>query len=426
MVGAPQDVHIYTLRKRQGKRRPWRCRWRVDGREYSRSFEQQERAKAWHASLVLANQRAERFDPATGEPVSWAQERVTVAEWAHRWVTQEWPTWSPHSRRDASRAMRVALPLLVSSQAPKLNAKAAKDLRVAIGRWLVPGSSDPMPAHLARHSLYLGELSPAVVKAADAGLVTKLDGTQVAATTARQRRTLVRQMLNAAVEAKLLNEQPWPTHNARRTSGKVVRQVEVKSLPTPAEARATISKLSGTPRLDAYRVLSSVVYLAGLRPSEARALEVADLTLPEEGWGAIDVTKAVADAGESYTSEEERVGLTKTGHARTVPAPPELVAILREWVGARSSGPLTQTRTGRAVSLARWEEAWAQVRPSSDLTLYDLRHAHATLALASGVPIGTVAKRLGHTPDVLLSTYAGALTGDDEVANARLQAALGE
>ena len=57
-------------------------------------------------------------------------------------------------------------------------------------------------------------------------------------------------------------------------------------------------------------------------------------------------------------------------------------------------------------------------------TPYDLRHACATLWLGAGVPVGEVARRLGHSPEVLLKKYAGVLSGDEDLSNARIDAAL--
>src|SRR5690625_6411862 len=40
------------------------------------------------------------------------------------------------------------------------------------------------------------------------------------------------------------------------------------------------------------------------------------------------------------------------------------------------------------------------------ITGHGLRHTHATILLSQGVPIKTVADRLGNTPENLLETYA--------------------
>ena len=72
----------------------------------------------------------------------------------------------------------------------------------------------------------------------------------------------------------------------------------------------------------------------------------------------------------------------------------------------------------RAMNLPSW---WRAQGPNPRWSTYDLRHAAATTWLAAGVPIGEVARRLGHSPEVLLSTYAGVLIGDVDASNARIE-----
>ena len=54
------------------------------------------------------------------------------------------------------------------------------------------------------------------------------------------------------------------------------------------------------------------------------------------------------------------------------------------------------------------------------VSLHTLRHTHASELLSAGVPIATVAKRLGHAnANITLSIYAHALEAD-ELAAARI------
>jgi hypothetical protein len=56
---------------------------------------------------------------------------------------------------------------------------------------------------------------------------------------------------------------------------------------------------------------------------------------------------------------------------------------------------------------------------------YDLRHAAVSLWLNAGVPAPRVARRAGHSVEVLLRGYAACIDGEDGIANARISDALG-
>ena len=142
------------------------------------------------------------------------------------------------------------------------------------------------------------------------------------------------------------------------------------------------------------------------------------LTLPAEGWGRIDVVEADVDFDVS--------GEPKTG-PRSVPIPPALVAMLREWADERSLRPddlLFRTRNGNRPTSSNWLRAWHRALRSIDqptLRVYDCRHAAATTWLQAGVSLGEVARRLGHSVETLVSTYVGALASDEETANQRIE-----
>jgi integrase len=57
------------------------------------------------------------------------------------------------------------------------------------------------------------------------------------------------------------------------------------------------------------------------------------------------------------------------------------------------------------------------------IRLYDLRHTHASLYLAAGVPVNVVSARLGHaSAKMTLDVYAHVLSGQDEDAVAKVEA----
>jgi len=425
-MAAPRKVYIRPIQDRRshGKRSPWVVRWTVGRRCFSEAFRLRAQADAYRSRLMTALGDGATFDPTSGRPEAWDREQLSVAAWAEQWIQGEWASWAPRTRRSTVEAIATVLPILCSPRAPELTEEAEQRLRAETRAWLVPGEA-PMPEHLRRWSLQLEALDATVCRSADLGLTTRRDGRPMAATTATRYRMTVRAMLAAAVSAGVLAEVTWPRTSRRRTSQKIVTPIDVRLLPNPEEVVAAIERItSDQPGSHGYRVLCYLVYFAGMRPGEARALHVEDLTLPPTGWGSIEVHRALKDAGEAFTAGHELEGTTKTGSRRRVPIPPELVSVLRAWVGERASGLLVQTRSGGPVSHTNLSRAWRRARGDGDWRLYDLRHACATQWIHSGVDIGKVAERLGHSPDLTFKVYYGAMKGDDERANERISAYL--
>jgi integrase len=180
---------------------------------------------------------------------------------------------------------------------------------------------------------------------------------------------------------------------------------------------------SHQPASHAYQVMTAVAYYAGLRPSDVVMLRAKALELPERGWGRIYVTEA------DVAFDEPRE--PKTGPP-SVPILPQLVDILRAWVdefGFVGVDLLFRTRNGprpRASNCSRALHRALRECGCSPMRTYDCRHAAATTWLRAGVPLGEVAKRMGHSVETLVSTYVGALAGDEAIASERIQAALAE
>ena len=60
-------------------------------------------------------------------------------------------------------------------------------------------------------------------------------------------------------------------------------------------------------------------------------------------------------------------------------------------------------------------------------TWHSLRHSHASMLVSAGLPVTTVAARLGHaTAGVTLSVYARLFATDDAAAAAAIDRALGK
>lgn len=430
LTGRPlADVAVYSVQKRTSERnkRPWVVRWAVRGRQRSRAFRTKVEAERVRSGLLIAQQSGETFDDETGEPMSWQPlpDQMQVHEWARRWLGEQWAEWAQRTRRSAIEALARLIPLLVLPTAPARPA----GLRNQLVRWLPPDGErldDPSAAWLGQWSLELGQLNRSVLAAVDTDLGVRDDGDPLSPSTAGRFRKVSRACIRRAVDLGVLDTDPWPQPargRSRRKATRLKRAVAVRSLPDPETMRRAIDAIvSHQPASRTYKVMTAVAYYAGLRPSEVVMLRAAALHLPRSGWGRIDVTEADVAFDEP--------GEPKTG-PRSVPIPGPLVETLREWIddrGLAEDALLFRTRTGGRPTSSNWSRALQRSLRAighPPMRIYDCRHAAATTWLHAGVPLGEVAKRMGHSVQTLVSTYVGALDSDEALANDRIDTALG-
>jgi len=262
-----------------------------------------------------------------------------------------------------------------------------------------------------------------------------------------RRRNAVNALFNEAVLRGELDRNPLAQiRRARRGEGTVrARQVQANTVATPEQVRLLAAAVAVLGRgTGFYYTLVLVLGLAGLRPSEAYHLRLADLDLevPDTGWGTIWVSGGTPRAGRRYTGAEpytdEAIKTASDDDARRpVPIPPELVSALRLHLELFRAGAGWQDRVfvngrGNPIDQGNFERLFRSARervfqPASPLrtvTPYELRHTSVSTLLRAGVPIVEVARRHGHSPDVLLRIYAGLIPGEAEASNQRVEALL--
>jgi integrase len=247
--------------------------------------------------------------------------------------------------------------------------------------------------------------------------------------------------LRYAVELDLLPANP--IDRIQWTVPPVAQAVDRRVVANPTQVMELLDAVERSggigPRLVAF---FACLYYAALRPSEAAALRKQDCYLPAEGWGRLDLSRTAPHAGSAWTddrSTREDRGLKRRARnaTRSVPIPPQLVALLTKHLDefgtapdgrlfrGMSDGPLAETRYGAVWRRAR-KLAFTPEQFESRLAArpYDLRHAGVSLWLNAGTPPTEVAARAGHSVAVLLRVYAACLDGEDESINARITDAL--
>ena len=165
----------------------------------------------------------------------------------------------------------------------------------------------------------------------------------------------------------------------QRASGFVARRQSLPEYFEPSQIDALIQLAPHAPA----RLLFLIQWRAGLRISEALALEVADLDL---------------DAANPTI----RVRQGKGNKSRLVPVHPELADGLRNFMGYSNVKKGGLFNTSRSTAW-RWlktslvdAEKLNQVAAGKKVGTHTLRHSAARHWLASGVPINVVSRWLGH------------------------------
>jgi integrase len=152
-------------------------------------------------------------------------------------------------------------------------------------------------------------------------------------------------------------------------------------------------------------LLLSVMALTGARPGDVRGIRVCDV---------------------HFRDSELLIAKTKTGRPRVVPLFGSLAIEIKAWIataGLRADDALVGT-DGSPMSFEGWENwrrraynpARSEVASSLDdpplarARAYDLcRHSYAALQLAALMDLPQLAEIMGHSVDVLASTYAAPL-----------------
>lgn len=449
-------VRVFSLQHRPDSKSPWLVKWRVDGRSKTRAFRTKAESEVYRSRLITASGSLEWFDTNTGEPVSWARTTVTYAEVAQAHVARKWKSWSAASRKSYVEAVAISVGLFTSKRAKGRPDRAV--LSTALRHHYLPPErarrTEPSPeevaalAWLQRASLPVADISVGIADIS-VGIVDdvldkaaeKLDGTPVAPNTLNRRCAAMNAVFDRAVRHGLIRANPLRNSDWKAETPEI--EVDKKKVLSPAECRKAQAHLATLgPVGEMLSVYTGVLWLAGLRPSEATHLRVKQLTLPEKGWVELEATGASVEVGSRWTNSGDRndqKGLKwrRNGNTRNVPIPPELVGILKKYIEEKNltgNDLLFTGPRGGALSLSTMDDYWRRTRealfPVGDrlrsTTIGYLRHTNASFLLEAGLSPTEVARRLGHSPDVCLRVYAGFMRGFEEQANARVDTLLAQ
>lgn len=248
--------------------------------------------------------------------------------------------------------------------------------------------------------------------------------------------TIIHSALTSAVRDGLLSVNP--ADKADPPSAKAAAAPEMRFW-TADELRAFLDYRRQAQ--DELMIAWSLLAATGMRRGEAIGLRWADVDFD---GSRLSVRRSVTVVKHKGEGEEIVIGSPKGGRSRTVDLDPGTLAALRSHKVSQGMLSLALARDAAYVLSnleggprhperfsRRFVAAVVATREAvgedtlSKIRLHDLRHTHATLLLAAGIPVKVVSERLGHASSMItLGTYAHVMPGMQAEAAAKYGALL--
>lgn len=230
--------------------------------------------------------------------------------------------------------------------------------------------------------------------------------------------TVFGQVLRAAVEDRILSRDPSKgvkTYKVEQTTKKTLTPKQVALF---LETARGVTKTCSWSRPQQWYTVFHLLLTTGMRPSEALALSWEDLDL-DEGTAVVHKALHQHEPGKW----EVRSGTKTQAGRRKVNLPASTVQVLRDHrqsqariileagSGYLRSGRVFAGKQGQVLNPVVVSRKWRQYIKLAGLPegirLYDARHTHATILMASGANPKVVADRLGHADiQTTLQTYS--------------------
>lgn len=448
------DVRIWVISTYKGKRgNTYNVRWTAGGVPHKEGRKTKALADVFRAELLSATRRGEAFDLATGLPLSMLPKEAGYSWYEHAcaFVDAQWSRSAPRSRQSRADALATVSAALFQ---PKPGRPDPGTLRNALYGWSFittrretagPPLGDVAAAlaWIRINSLPLRAFEDVTtVHAALNALTVRLDGRPAGANTIARKRAVFYAALGYAVDLGKLDSHPLD--RVKWKSPAVAEAVDRRVVVDHTRARLLLAAVRDQgPIGEQLEAFFACMYYSALRPGEVVALAKSDITLPatDEEWGELALNLSDPSTAVQWTDRgaRERRQLKHRGkdEVRFVPAPPQLVAVLRRHFagpGTAPDGRLFRGETNGPISDSVYGRVWQKARAAA-LTLeeqasplarrpYDLRHAAVSTWLNAGVPATQVAEWAGHSVAVLHKVYAKCILGQEDAARRRVEAAL--
>ena len=244
--------------------------------------------------------------------------------------------------------------------------------------------------------------------------------------TVRSHHTLISSILEKAVKWNILPDNPAKRAEAPKLQRKVPQYLD------EAGARALLEALAHEG--EQQQVMIKLLMFFGMRRGELLGLKWSDIDFEKE---TITINRTIQYLPEKGVFESS----TKTTSSeRTLKAAPYTMQMLRQFQAWQSAerlkagdrwndqGYLFTRHDGQPLRpdyLTGWFKSFLRRHDLPEIHVHSLRHTSATLLIADGTPLPTVAHRLGHAnASTTTKIYAHAIQSADAAAAEALESKL--
>jgi integrase len=448
-------VQIYSVTKVADAKSKYRIKWKVNARHHTRAFPTKARAENYKKELDKANDAGIKFSPDSGEPEDWGRGRKTFAKLVQEYSEANWSNWGQRHKKDIQSNLGLAMyQFLTSSGQSRYSRKQTKDFvkKYLIQKEIPTNLTNQEKDDLERFmkSTYpVGDLTPSLLKK----IINRLgkgetnQNISLSLTTQKNRKQAISAVLEYGFMNGDLPKNPFKQVKLKKSSAKSINPREVL---TPEQCRELQTELSGLKDLGPQiSKLAGVLWLAGLRPSEAVALQKKHFHISKVN-AYLEVAQASVtvgiELGDEITVGGKKVQTSTTlkqlksrdeGQMRTVPINKELKAqivpylkqfkdedyVFPLWIFSQvwvldDKGKKVQKKNGTGY-LWTIQKTIDKSRPMltdtihsymnktsfSPIKPYSLRHTNASILIYSGLNIVEIATRLGHSVQVCQNVY---------------------
>lgn len=390
-------VAKFSLGYNERRPKPHLVKWTVSGRHKTRAFRTKAEAQKFHRRLQRALEDGLDFSSSTGLPVSWTKSLTSFVSCAEEFVAIKRGSHSPRSRESLTNNIAVVVYELLRERG-KSKYKRTEVIRVIRKNLLSlnkPETTSELEEEI-KHFIYKSSVKLNEIDTTAISLtLTKLNLLQhnnkpVASDTYRLRKQAIGQVLDHAYRNQYISEKPMKRVKMTRKVDST--EIDPKTVLSPERCREIVIAVSNLPGykdvIKNAQIISkalSVIWLAGLRPSEVVALQIKHLNFSEEGkisfikveQASVTITSNFTDDNESFVIKELKAKGRKA--YRNVPMMQELVDVLQPLSKDLEDGDFLFTSISeltRPILTGLLNDYFKKVVKTVH-TPYDLRHTNA-------------------------------------------------